>query len=77
LTRLLKDCLVGNARTTMLATVSPSAEFSNETLSTLRFATQAASVALKPKVNIDPFLELVNSKSIFSNSLSVICKMMV
>ncbi|VDM49502.1 unnamed protein product [Toxocara canis] len=59
LTRLLKECLVGNARTALLANVSPSTDLVGETLSTLRFATKAASVSLTPRVNLDPFLELV------------------
>uniref|UniRef100_F1KSC6 Kinesin-like protein KIF14 n=1 Tax=Ascaris suum TaxID=6253 RepID=F1KSC6_ASCSU len=61
LTRLLKECFIGNARTAMLATVSPSNDSCGETLSTLRFATHAAAVCLKPRVNVDPFLELMNN----------------
>uniref|UniRef100_A0A915B9B8 Kinesin motor domain-containing protein n=1 Tax=Parascaris univalens TaxID=6257 RepID=A0A915B9B8_PARUN len=61
LTRLLKECFIGNARTAMLATVSPSNDSCGETLSTLRFATHAAAVCLKPRVNVDPFLEVMNN----------------
>lgn len=41
LTRLLQSSLGGNSRTIFIACVSPSAENSNETLSTLRYASEA------------------------------------
>lgn len=53
LTRLLEDSLGGNCRTTMLATISPAAEASSETLSTLKFATRAKRVTNAPRLNED------------------------
>ena len=44
LTHLLASSLGGNCRTTLVATVSPSADAADETLSTLRFAGRARSV---------------------------------
>ena len=38
LTRILQDCLGGNCKTTMIATVTPVSECYNESMSTLRFA---------------------------------------
>ncbi|EGB03166.1 hypothetical protein AURANDRAFT_2300, partial [Aureococcus anophagefferens] len=53
LTRLLEDSLGGNCRTTVLATISPAAEASSETLSTLKFATRAKRVTNAPRLNED------------------------
>jgi len=41
LTRLLKDSLGGNCKTTMIVMISPAPEAFSETLSTLKFATWA------------------------------------
>ena len=54
LTRLLKDSLGGNARTVMIACVSPADSNCSETLSTLRWAGQARKIQNKPVVNMDP-----------------------
>ncbi|XP_078042937.1 osmotic avoidance abnormal protein 3 isoform X1 [Augochlora pura] len=54
LTRLLRDSLGGNARTLMIACVSPSDVDSEETLSTLRYAARARCIKNKPVVNEDP-----------------------
>uniref|UniRef100_A0A0N5ADI9 Kinesin motor domain-containing protein n=1 Tax=Syphacia muris TaxID=451379 RepID=A0A0N5ADI9_9BILA len=54
LTRLLKDCLSGNARTLLIANVTPSISQRSETLSTLRFASQAGTVHQCAIKNIDP-----------------------
>ncbi|TKR93638.1 hypothetical protein L596_008052 [Steinernema carpocapsae] len=51
LTRLLQEAFIGNSRTCVLATLSPSMDQLNETMSTLRFASDASKVKLKPKVN--------------------------
>ncbi|VDD87487.1 unnamed protein product [Enterobius vermicularis] len=56
LTRLLKDCLGGNARTLLIANVTPSVMQRSETLSTLRFASQAATVQQCAIKNIDPVI---------------------
>ncbi|KAI9222830.1 P-loop containing nucleoside triphosphate hydrolase protein [Blastocladiella britannica] len=54
LTRLLQDSLGGNAKTVMLATMSPASYNFDETLSTLRYANRAKRIMNKPKVNEDP-----------------------
>ncbi|XP_008206881.1 osmotic avoidance abnormal protein 3 isoform X2 [Nasonia vitripennis] len=54
LTRLLRDSLGGNARTLMIACVSPSDVDAEESLSTLRYAARARCIKNKPIVNEDP-----------------------
>lgn len=54
MTRLLRDSLGGNARTLMIACVSPSNADGDETLSTLRYAARARCIKNKPIVNEDP-----------------------
>ena len=51
LTWLLKESLGGNARTTMLAAVSPSGGHFDETMSTLKYAERAKRVKTKAVVN--------------------------
>ena len=51
LTRLLSNCLGGNSLITMIINISPSANNYFQTLSSLRFASRAKTVKLKPKVN--------------------------
>ncbi|KAH9106860.1 hypothetical protein AeMF1_017639 [Aphanomyces euteiches] len=53
LTWLLKESLGGNAKTTMLAMVSPSSENYDETLSTLRYAESAKKIINRVVVNED------------------------
>ncbi|XP_061600188.1 stAR-related lipid transfer protein 9 isoform X2 [Cololabis saira] len=59
LTWLLKDSLGGNSKTIMIATVSPSANSYNETLSTLRYAAHARNIVNKPRVNEDAHVRLI------------------
>ncbi|KAJ3273827.1 Kinesin-like protein kif3b [Terramyces sp. JEL0728] len=54
LTRLLQDSLGGNAKTLMIATLSPASYNFEETLSTLRYANRAKNIKNKPVVNEDP-----------------------
>ncbi|KAI9355395.1 P-loop containing nucleoside triphosphate hydrolase protein [Zopfochytrium polystomum] len=54
LTRLLQDSLGGNAKTLMIATLSPASYNYDETLSTLRYANRAKNIKNKPKINEDP-----------------------
>lgn len=44
LTRLLKDSLGGNCRTTMIANISPSAMTMEDTLNTLKYANRAKNI---------------------------------
>ncbi|XP_063263748.1 kinesin-like protein KIF14 [Prinia subflava] len=59
LTWLLKESLGGNSQTTMIATVSPAASSTEETLSTLRYAKQACSIINTAKVNEDVNVRLI------------------
>ncbi|KAI8830939.1 P-loop containing nucleoside triphosphate hydrolase protein [Chytriomyces cf. hyalinus JEL632] len=56
ITRILQPSLGGNARTLIIATVTPSSGFVDETISTLQFASRAKSIRNKPIVN-----EITNS----------------
>jgi len=51
LTWLLKESLGGNARTTMLAAVSPAANAYDETISTLKYAERAKRMRTRAVVN--------------------------
>ncbi|NXN91305.1 KIF14 protein, partial [Rhinopomastus cyanomelas] len=59
LTWLLKESLGGNSQTAMIATVSPAASSTEETLSTLRYAKQACSIVNVAKVNEDLNVRLI------------------
>ena len=51
LTRLLKESLGGNAKTSLIVTVSPSTYNQDETMSSLLFALRAMKVQNRPKIN--------------------------
>ena len=53
LTRLLQDSLGGNARTMMIACLSPSDSNYEETLSTLKYAHNTKYINNKPVINIE------------------------
>ncbi|CAG7725010.1 unnamed protein product [Allacma fusca] len=59
LTWLLKDSLGGNAKTIMIATISPADVNYGETLSTLRYANRAKNIINKPTINEDPNVKLI------------------
>lgn len=59
LTWLLKDNLGGNSKTLMLATVSPSVDNYDETLSTLRYADSAKKITNHAVVNEDPNAKMI------------------
>uniref|UniRef100_A0A8C5N4C2 Kinesin family member 13A n=1 Tax=Leptobrachium leishanense TaxID=445787 RepID=A0A8C5N4C2_9ANUR len=59
LTWLLKDNLGGNSKTAMIATISPSADNYEETLSTLRYADRAKRIVNHAVVNEDPNARLI------------------
>jgi kinesin family protein 3/17 len=50
----LQDSLGGNAKTLMIATLSPASYNFEETLSTLRYANRAKNIKNKPVINEDP-----------------------
>ncbi|KAK8885817.1 Kinesin-like protein kif3a [Tritrichomonas musculus] len=54
LTKILKDSLGGNARTLMIATLSPSSYNLNETLNTMWYAQRAKLIKNKAIINMDP-----------------------
>jgi len=54
LTHLLKNSLGGNAKTVMIAAISPSDVNYDETMSTLRYADRAKQIKTKAVVNEDP-----------------------
>jgi kinesin family protein 3/17 len=54
LTRLLQDSLGGNAKTIMIATISPSYYNYEETISTLKYASRAKYITNVPIINRDP-----------------------
>ncbi|XP_029418013.1 kinesin-like protein KIF14 isoform X2 [Nannospalax galili] len=59
LTWLLKESLGGNSKTAMIATISPAASNIEETLSTLRYASQARLIVNVAKVNEDMNAKLI------------------
>ncbi|CAG5127064.1 unnamed protein product, partial [Candidula unifasciata] len=59
LTWLLKDSLGGNAKTVMIATISPADVNYGETLSTLRYANRAKNIINRPTVNEDANVKLI------------------
>ena len=62
LTRLLQDSLGGNAKTSLIVTVSPSTYNTDETISSLLFANRAMKVQNKPVINEDIDYRALNAK---------------
>ena len=54
LTFILKESLAGNSKTYLIATITPDPAFTSETISTLRFASNAKQIINRVKVNEDP-----------------------
>jgi hypothetical protein len=61
LTFLLKDSLSGNSRTYMVANISPSESEVEETISTLRFASNVKRVVTDPHVNYGTQEDMINA----------------
>ena len=59
LTWLLRDCLGGNTRTVLVATLSPAEDNLGETISTLRYADRAKRIVNKAVVNEDPTQRII------------------
>ncbi|XP_034349940.1 stAR-related lipid transfer protein 9 [Arvicanthis niloticus] len=59
LTWLLKESLGGNSKTIMIATVSPAHTSYSETMSTMRYASNAKNIINKPRVNEDANVKLI------------------
>ncbi|KAL0592091.1 hypothetical protein ABG067_000744 [Albugo candida] len=60
LTFLLKDSLGGNSKTFMIATISPTEDSANETLSTLKFAQRAKLIRNQAFINEDTSGDVIN-----------------
>lgn len=54
LTMLLQDSLGGTSRALMIACVSPSEAYADETISTLNYATRTMNIKNKPIIQVDP-----------------------
>ena len=59
MTSVLRDSLGGNCKTTMIATISPDAQFTDESVSTCHFAQRVALVKNSATVNEEIEPELV------------------
>jgi hypothetical protein len=53
LTKLLMDSLGGTSKALMIANISPAAAYSEETMSTLNYATRAMNIKNKPIIQVD------------------------
>ena len=51
LTKILRESLGGNSRTTLIVTCSPSLYNEHETISTLKFGIRAKNIKNKPTIN--------------------------
>lgn len=74
LTWLLKDSLGGNAKTIMIAAISPADVNYPETLSTLRYANRAKNIMNKPTVNEDANVRLIRELRAEIESLKAMLK---
>lgn len=54
LTRILQDSLGGNTKTVMISNIGPADFNTDETMSTLRYASRAKHIQNKPRINEDP-----------------------
>lgn len=69
LTQLLRESLGGNSKTVMLAAISPAADNYDETLSTLRYASQAKRIVNKAVVNEDATAKMLRE---LNNEISIL-----
>ncbi|EPY50295.1 kinesin-like protein Klp3 [Schizosaccharomyces cryophilus OY26] len=73
LTRILKESLGGNSRTTLIINCSPSLYNASETLSTLRFGNRAKNIKNKAVVNSELSMEEMKRKLYFYKALLSHC----
>eukprot|EP00831_Metopus_contortus_P006438 TRINITY_DN12462_c0_g1_i1.p3 TRINITY_DN12462_c0_g1~~TRINITY_DN12462_c0_g1_i1.p3 ORF type:complete len:203 (+),score=29.63 TRINITY_DN12462_c0_g1_i1:480-1088(+) len=59
LTQLLMDSLGGTARALMIACISPSESYLEETMSTLNYATRTMNIKNKPVIQMDPKEQII------------------
>ncbi|KAE9019919.1 hypothetical protein PR001_g13750 [Phytophthora rubi] len=77
LTRLLKDCLGGHAKTIMLGAISPCCAHYEESIATLRYIERARSVYSTvriPDISGDMTLQLIDDASELKSSLSTLAQ---
>jgi hypothetical protein len=60
LTSLLKQSLGGNSYCLMIACISPSDRYLEESISTLNYAMRAGNISNQPVKNIDPKIRIIN-----------------
>eukprot|EP00347_Sterkiella_histriomuscorum_P017844 403347757 len=60
LTSLLKQSLGGNSYCLMIACISPSDKYYEESVSTLNYAQRAANISNQPVKNVDPKIRIIN-----------------
>jgi hypothetical protein len=70
LTRILQPALGGNARTTIVCTITPASCFAEESLTTLKFANSAKNIRTRPKVN-----EVLDDKALLKRYQKQIAQM--
>jgi kinesin family protein 12 len=59
LTKLLMDSIGGTSKTLMIACITPSSMFADETLNTLKYANRVKNIKNKPIVHMDPHDKIV------------------
>lgn len=69
LTFMLKESLGGNAKTVMLATISPCTLWYEETMSTLRYAERTKKIVNTARINEDPNIKLMRALQLQINQL--------
>ena len=65
LTRLLRDSLGGKTKTCVIATIAPTANCQDETLSTLDYAHRAKNIRNRPEVGVFTYSKLSISGRLF------------
>ncbi|CAE7819498.1 kif1, partial [Symbiodinium sp. KB8] len=74
LTKLLKNSLGGNAKTIMLAAISPADVHYEETLATLRYANRAKRIKNQPIINDSPNEKLMQCLKSEIEALRAACR---
>ena len=69
LTTILRQSLGGNAYCLMIANLSPLAQFLDENLQTLQYASKAQHISNQPKVNQDPRAKLIMEQKQYIDKL--------
>jgi hypothetical protein len=59
ITMLLMDSLGGTSKALMIACISPSSQWAEETISTLNYATRTMNIKNKPVIQMDPKEQII------------------